>query len=126
MTYLAITKEMTLSQLTDRVGSYNTSAILADNQLARCVKIGEEFYNHIQDISINTVSVARKITLLNSFVDDSDIFEEACALDSIGWRILDKFNCFPNRIHIPDTIQIPDTAQSSSICMGLLKTNCRA
>lgn len=108
MTYLAITREMTLSQLTDRVGSYNTSAILADNQLERTVKIGEAFYNLIQDLPLNTVPTSRKITLLNSFVDNADIFEEACSLDSIGWRILDKFNCFPNRIHIPDTVQISD------------------
>lgn len=111
MQFLSIENTTRLSELSERVGSRNVEYILALNDLTRTPDIGQQFYTRCEDIQQNTEEVPyqRKITILNSFTQDSDVFETAALLSENGWKVLSNLNTFPDRLRIPDTITLPDS-----------------
>lgn len=111
MQFLSIENTTRLSELSERVGSRNVEYILALNDLTRTPDIGKQFYTRCADIQQNAEEVPyqRKITILNSFTQDSDVFETAALLSENGWKVLSNLNTFPDRLRIPDTITLPDS-----------------
>lgn len=109
MQFLKVFKSTTLSELGELVGTRNVSSMLVQNQLSRDVHIGEQFYNNCQEISSTspTVPWQRKQVLLNKFVDDQYLFEEAALLSESGWKVMDTLNTFPAALSVPETIQLP-------------------
>jgi hypothetical protein len=56
------------------------------------------------------VSSQRKMSLLNSLVSDSDVFEAAALQDDEGWKVLSSINTIPGFLRIPATIVLADGA----------------
>lgn len=111
MQFLKIYKGTTLSDLGEAVGNRNVSSVLVQNQLDRTVDVGSQFYANCDNISRNAPAVSwqRKQTILNKYVDDLDIFEEAALLSDSGWKVLNELNTFPTALSIPETITLPDS-----------------
>lgn len=111
MQFLKIYKDTTLSALSDAVGSRNVSSMLVQNQLDRTVNVGKSFYDKCDDIAATAepVSWQRKQVILNKYVDDSYIFEEAALQGESGWKVLNELNTFPNALSVPETIKLPNS-----------------
>lgn len=111
MQFLKIYKDTTLSNLTDLVGTRNVSSMLVQNQLTRDVHIGNQFYTKCDEISRTApeVSWQRKQVLLNKYVDDQYLFEEAALLGESGWKVLNELNTFPTALSVPETITLPES-----------------
>lgn len=123
MKYLSVTESTTLSNLANRIGNRNVETVLAANDLKRTPNIGKQFINKCNSI-ISPITdsgkrdnayvslvpdYTKKSSILNTMVENADVFEEASLLDDNGWKVLSTLNTFPNRIKIPDTITIPDS-----------------
>lgn len=111
MQYLTITKDMTLWQLINIVGERNIDAVLNANGLERAYNIGEKFYARnaaIKNTGI-TVDYQKKLSILNQFVGDSDLYEKAAVSAEDDWVLLASYNCFPDAIKIPDGIELPNS-----------------
>lgn len=112
MQFLQINSTTTLSELTSRVGARNVDSILSLNSLSRVPNIGEVFQNMVDDICADTeipnVSYQRKSSILNTFTEDSDIFESIALMDNDGWKVLSALGTIPTMLRIPETIQLPD------------------
>lgn len=113
MQFLQISKNTTLSELSNSVGSRNVDSILHLNSLQRVPKIGQEFYAKCKDAVDNSrdVTVSRKAAMLNTFTEDSDIFETAALLGSSGWKVISSLNTLPSMLKIPDDIILPQSEQ---------------
>lgn len=111
MQFLKIYKGTTLSDLGEAVGSRNVSAMLVQNQLTRAVDIGSQYYANCNNIARTAPAVSwqRKQTLLNKYVDDLDIFEEAALLSESGWKVLNELNAFPTALSVPETVTLPSS-----------------
>lgn len=111
MQFLKIYKGTTLSELGEAVGSRNVSAMLVQNQLTRTVDVGSQYYANCDNIARTAPAVPwqRKQTILNKYVDDLDIFEEAALLSESGWKVLNELNAFPTALSVPETIVLPDS-----------------
>lgn len=117
MKYLFVSLATTLSQLASRVGDRNIESILVANNLRRSPMIGKQFESMCRSIidaaSPNYISAVpdytRKSSILNTMVDNSDVFEAAALLDNIGWKILSTLNTFPHYLQIPETVDITDS-----------------
>lgn len=109
MQFLLINEDLTLSQLSDRVGERNVEYILAANNLTRTPRIGKQFQAMVE-ASYNSAEVdwQRKSTILNTFTDHSDIFEKAALLNENGWKTLSTYSTFPDALRIPESIIISD------------------
>lgn len=113
MQFLQVNIDTTLSDLIRRVGSRNVDSILNLNSLKRVPKIGKLFESEIEkmanaDSGIPEVTFQRKASLLNSFTDDSDIFETVALLDSDGWKCLSVIGTIPWMLRIPETVVLSD------------------
>lgn len=120
--FLSISNSITLSELSDIVGDRNVDYVLSANSLTRKPNIGSEF-NKVCDQFIDTLdyidddpssSVAesfrqRKITILNTFTQDSDVFEFAALSDVRGWKLLQTLGTFPGMLRIPDSVSLPNS-----------------
>ena len=111
MQFLKVYKNTNLSDLTDLVGTRNVSSMLVQNQLERDVNIGSEFYDKCATIGRTSPEVPwqRKQVLLNKYVDDQYLFEEAALLGESGWKVLNELNTFPTALSVPETITIPES-----------------
>lgn len=111
MQLLKIDKNLKLSELTEKVGSRNVDNVLALNSLTRKPNIGEQFSENCQDIvdNNNVPDNQRKLSILNSLVDDSDIFEETALQDDDGWIIMSELGTLPGMLRIPETVTLPDS-----------------
>lgn len=133
MQFLNIDKNMTLSQLNARVGSKNTTTILQQNNLSRVHKIGEAFndmcnqtaasYTEVNADGVvsNTVSYPRKMSILNTFTADADVFETAALQSENGWKVLATVGTMEDYLRIPDTIKLPDSSDiigGTSVAVG--------
>lgn len=109
MQFLLINEDLTLSQLSDRVGERNVEYILSANNLTRTPRIGKQFQAMVEE-SYNSAEVdwQRKSTILNTFTDHSDIFEKAALLNENGWKTLSTYSTFPDALRIPESITISD------------------
>ena len=107
MQFLSISSNTTLSELSDMVGSRNVDNILHNNGLSRVPRIGQAFDNmcaRVLEENPNNVTHQRKISILNRFVSDSDVFETAALLGETGWRLLSAIGTFPGMLSIPASI----------------------
>lgn len=109
MQFLLINEDLTLSQLSDRVGERNVEYILYANNLTRTPRIGKQFQAMVEEsYGGSAVDWQRKSTILNTFTDHSDIFEKAALLNENGWKTLSTYSTFPDALRIPESITISD------------------
>ena len=115
MKYVSIYPSDTLSDLTERVGIQNIDQVLADNGLERTPNIGQSWKEKISDIQSENIDISgiRKVSILNQFIDNSDIYQEAALADNNTWKVLSSINSFPNYLYISDQLEsyIPDSYQ---------------
>ena len=112
MQYLKMTSDMTLSKLSSIVGERNVDTVLnANSVFERSVNIGRYFDNRnkqiIQEYGNNGVDYQTKMSILNQFVSDSDIYEKAALGSDEDWVTLSQYNCFMDAIKIPEDIKLP-------------------
>lgn len=113
MQFLKMAKDMTLSALSSIVGERNVDTVLNANSLERSVNIGSAFDKRnksiISQFSPNEGSVdnQKKLSILNQFVGDSDIYEKAYLGSEGDWITLSQYNCFTDAIRIPDEVRLP-------------------
>lgn len=110
--FLQITDDYTLGELSDRVGDRNVQYFLAANNIQRSPDIGQTFTERVQSIYENTPTVdwKRKSAVLNKFVDDSDVFEDAALMDDESWKVMSQLGTFPNMLKVPESITLPDAS----------------
>lgn len=106
---------MTLSELSDIVGDRNVDYILAANNLNRVPNIGQAF-KQICDQAIASYNSAHsndmwknQIAVLNTFTQDSDVFELAALSSEQDWALLQTLGTFPNMLKIPESVTLPDS-----------------
>lgn len=111
MQFLEMAKDMTLSALSAIVGERNVDTVLNANNLGRTVNIGQAFADKIADIKKESTGVdyQKKLSILNQFVGDSDLYEKAALGTEDNWRALATANCFTDAIRIPQEIQLPSS-----------------
>lgn len=116
MQFLSIQDNLTLSQLNKLVGSRNTDSILNVNGLTRSPQVGKQLTDKCNSI-INSpsttiegqnVNTQRKLSILNTFTKDSDIYEYAALSSEDTWRVISSLDTFPGMLRIPDSITLPD------------------
>lgn len=103
MKFLQITPQTTLSQISDIVGERNIDYVLNANGLTRSVNIGKQLFG--RDLSGQT-DAQIKMSILNTLVGSSDVFEKAALGTDADWMSLYKYGTFPDCIMIPDEIPI--------------------
>lgn len=112
MQLIKVSKSTTLSDISKLVGERNVSTLLATNNLSRTVNVGKAFGElcaNIVNNSIENINWQRKVTLLNKFSQDSDIFEEAALAGDNTWKVLSSIGTFPNRMKVPESMKLPDS-----------------
>ena len=109
MKFLQIDSDITLQDLSKQVGARNIDILLNANQLQRRPDIGAQFVKKINDIAANNSDVhwQRKSTLLNTLVDDSDVYEYAACMSENSWKAFSSLNTFPGMLYVPESIQLP-------------------
>ena len=114
MQFLKISKSSKLIELAERVGTQNLDRVLNINQLTREPNIGKQFYDKCAAAIAATYNVEpqRKISLLNKFTQDADIFETVALMDEAGWKLLSAIGNIPGYLQIPDTFQIPSSVDT--------------
>ena len=123
MQFLKIGKDTTLSALGQAVGSRNVTSMLVQNQLSRSVNIGQQYYDNCKNI-INTappVSWQDKQVILNKFVSDYNVFEEAALLGDSGWKVLKNLDAFPNAIQIYNKEQMTGRGRGKYMYKSMYK-----
>ena len=115
MKYISIYPQDTLVSLSDRVGVDNVDQIIADNGLKRVPNIGKQWKEKCENIieTSEDVTYQRKITILNSLIENSDVYEQAALSDDKTWKVLSALNTFPEYLKVSDRLQdsIPDSYQ---------------
>lgn len=111
MQFLTLDKETKLKGFSDEVGSRNADYILAANSIDRSPNIGKKFYQSCEAAKKSTESITwrRKSQILNTFTQDSDIFETAALLGENDWKVLSALGTFPGMVKVPDSITLPDS-----------------
>lgn len=111
MQFLTLDKETKLKDFSDEVGSRNADYILAANSIDRSPNIGKKFYESCEAAkkSTDNISWQRKSHILNTFTQDSDIFETAALLGENDWKVLSALGTFPGMVKVPDSITLPDS-----------------
>lgn len=109
MQLLKSSTKLTLAELTEIVGSNNVPEVLHINQLTRTRNIGQKFADLCEDIMNNTADVdwQRKSTLLNSFTQDSDIFEYVSCATERSWKVVSELGTLPNYMKLPEDLLLP-------------------
>lgn len=118
MKYVKISKNETLSSLTEKVGVSIVDQILADNGLDRTPNIGKQWDDKCKDAKNSPVSIQpiQKVNILNQFVSNSDIYEKAVLQTESDWKVLAQINSFPNYLYVSD--QLEDSIVDSSDIIG--------
>lgn len=109
MKYVPVTKDTTLSELTNIVGERNIDYILQVNGLKRSVKVGQQLLDRTSKLSSSDMvtGMQTKLNVLNSLVSNSDVYEKAALGEDRDWYSLSKYGTFYNYIKIPDDVPIP-------------------
>lgn len=108
-TFLLVSDNMTLKDLSSYVGSSAVNSVLNLNNLERKRDISGQVDKKFKDIvsqNTNNVSWKRKQEILNIFSTDSDVFEYAATQSEDGWKILDSSMTFYNALAIPETVEV--------------------
>ena len=111
MQLFRIKENIKLSELSDAVGDRNVDSILSANNLKRSPNVGKEFKDVCNAImkQSSDVTVSRKMSLLNSLTNESDIFESVALQGEDGWKITSAIGTLPGMLKIPDSIVLPDS-----------------
>lgn len=111
MQYLQISKNFTLSDLADRVGDRNVEQVLVTNSLSRVPNVGQALSSLVSEAisSSNSITPQKRSSALNTFAQDSDLFEKAALLDDDGWKVLANTGTFEEMLKIPETLTLPDS-----------------
>lgn len=111
MSFLKISKNTTLTDIADAVGSRNVDSVLSLNSLSRTMNISKAMSDLCDKVKASTeeISNQKKIGILNNMISDAEVFENAALLDSDGWKILASIGTFANMLKIPDTITLPES-----------------
>ncbi len=114
MQFLKISDNMSLSELSDAVGSRNVDSVLNLNSLSRSPNIGKQFSKLVNDTmsSTNDVPSQRKATILNTLTSEADVFETAALQSNGDWKVLDSLGTMPGMLRIPDSITLPDSVST--------------
>lgn len=111
MQFLKMAKDMTLSALSSIVGERNLDTVLNANSLERSVNIGAAFSERNKNLVTQFQNIGvdsqKKLSILNQFVGDSDIYEKAYLGPEDDWITLSQYNCFTDAIRIPDEVKLP-------------------
>lgn len=112
MQYLKMVKDMTLSQLSNIVGSRNVDSVLNTNNLERSVNMWKAFTDRNKEILDSyepdaTVPPQKKVSILNLFAGDSDIFEKVALGSEDDWKLLAQSNRLTDAMKIPEEITLP-------------------
>ncbi len=112
MQFISLSAETLLSHINKMVGRYNAQSILSANDLTWMPNVGKEFQKRCNAVISNSdyVDSQRKITILNRFVSDDDVFEKAALASEYEWKILSNLGTFQDMLKIPETIKLPDSA----------------
>ena len=110
MQFLKINESTTLSDVSNQIGYRNIDHTLSVNGLSRTPFIGNQLATKCNEIIRNheAITPSRKISIMNTFTQDSDIFEQAALLSESGWAIMSQLGTFYNMLRIPDSITLPD------------------
>lgn len=117
MQFLKIGDNMSLSELSDIVGSENVDAVLALNGLPRTPNVSKTLKivtDHAKDVSISysddpDAIKQKKISVINQYSENSDVFEAVASLDEGGWNILAHTGTFENTLKVPESVKLPNT-----------------
>ena len=114
MQFLSIKRETKLSDIGKAVGERNVEAVLHANNLPRTPSIGKAFEDQCQSIISSTKAVTpdKKITTLNQFTKDSDIFEAASLMSGSAWQVMSYAGTFLTALRIPESITIPTSSDT--------------
>lgn len=116
--FLYISRDVTLRELGELVGTRNLDAVLNLNSLPRVPNIGEVYHELCDSVALqyglDEVPYQTKKNALDSLVDDADVFQHAANLDSYGWKVLATLSSFPTAIRIPENLDV----STSSAIMG--------
>ena len=126
MKLIQIADITTLKDLSNMVGYSNVTDILVANDLPRTPDVGRQFSRkveilksestNIDYISDTAVMVDRKMTVLKTFMDDSDIFEKACLASNKEWQVISKLSTFSDYLKIPESVA--DSIPNNIAIMG--------
>lgn len=112
MQFLKISKDTTLSELSQRVSSRNVASILSVNGLERTPKIGEQLYKKcedcVDDVTAENVGWRDKQVMLNTMTANSDIYEKAALMGEDDWKVYKKLKTFPGTLRIPESVRLSD------------------
>lgn len=112
MQFWKITESTRLSDLSNLVGSRNVDQVLHYNDIQRAPNLGQVFKAACDaaiDATPDNIDYQRKITILNGFAGDYDVFETAALSSEDTWKLLSKKNTFPMYLVLPETIVVPDS-----------------
>lgn len=113
MQFLNISNTTTLSELNSIVGRNNVDSILNINSLKRTPNIGSQLLQKVNDLinsrDITNTNWQRKLSILNTMTEDSDIYEYAALSDENSWKVISNLNTFPSMLRIPDSVDLPDS-----------------
>lgn len=111
MQFLDVPINTRLQDLRDRVGKSNLENILHENGIERAPNIGEKIKEKCEEILASVtedVPAQRKISILNRFTDDSDIFEHIATAAEFDWKLLSEAGMMMNKLFISSRHRIPD------------------
>lgn len=110
MKFIPITGQTTLHELVQDFGAENTRSILNANRLTWRPDVGKQFKRLCQATISGTdpIEYQRKATLLNSYVQDDDVFERAALSGSSDWKLLSQLGTFSDMLKVPESITISD------------------
>lgn len=111
MQLLEVPVNTTLVDLTKRVGTRNVGSILHINDVPRVPNIGaalRDSQTRMLDDFQDEIDYPRKIALVNTVTQDSDIFEAVALTTDIGWKLMSLLSTLPGYLKIPESIVIPD------------------
>lgn len=113
MKYVEIKESDTLSKFSERVGHSVVDQIIADNELKRVPNIGKQWKDKCDNI-IQTnpvVPAQKKVSILNTLIESSDIYETAALATEDTWKVLAATKAFPDFLYVSDRIEtsIPDS-----------------
>lgn len=111
--YIYISRDTTLRDLGEIVGTRNLDAVLNLNMLPRVPNIGEVYYDTcIQNAGmLENVTYLQKKAILDTCTDNFEVFQYACTQDEFGWKVLSAINSFPNTLRIPENVVLSDFAE---------------
>lgn len=133
MQFFQITESTKLSDIAAIVGARNVDHLLTINGLTRSPNIGKQFQalcnniklgqadNAKQRAAVKNVDWQRKSTLLNSFCQDSDVFEAVALSSESAWRVVDALGTLPMFLKVPESVKLPDATYILGNGVGVSK-----